>query len=371
MMGELKSWFQKVRRLMLDEREREVQILLKIQSYRNPYLDWYFWMASNFGEELFYITFLPLSAWVLGLREAAHFVVLMLFFCVGVGNWLKNIFLIPRPPHPRVWTPENVQKTDHGFPSTHTISFVAAPLYFIIYQYYDKFYRVQQYPLSLPIATILIFVIAGSVIFSRLYNGYHSPLDVAGGACIGFSFLFLWYFSWRHWLDDYLMWNSVYGPLVTFAIGASMIIFHPRPPEPTAALPESGMLFGAATGTVIAVQLSNVYDMQAFLGPPPTDTLLSFVRESFLHIHISRFLLGMIVVATVRAVFKLVFTRVVKRFYPDVKDANWVTTLVKFLNYMMISFAIIFWIQIIFHRLGIHTEHDLRPTSPFPTGFPK
>ena len=25
----------------------------------------------------------------------------------GLGNWLKNIFLIPRPPHPRVWTPGN------------------------------------------------------------------------------------------------------------------------------------------------------------------------------------------------------------------------------------------------------------------------
>jgi membrane-associated phospholipid phosphatase len=370
MMGELKGWFQRLRRVMLEEREREVQILQKIQSHRTPLFDWYFWLASNFGEELFYITFLPLSAWVLGLREAAHFVVLMLFFCVGVGNWLKNVFLIPRPPHPRVWTPEGVQKTDHGFPSTHTISFVAAPLYFLVYQYHDKFYRVQQYPVSLPVATVLIFVIAGSVIFSRLYNGYHSPLDVAGGSVIGLLFLGLWYTSWRHWFDQYLMWTSVYAPLVTFAVGACMVIFHPRPPEPTAALPESGMLFGAATGTVIAVQLSNIYDIQAFLGPPP-DTLFSFLRESVLHVQTTRFLLGMVIVAVVRSVCKLLFTSIVKRFYPDAKDANWVTAVVKFLNYMMISFAITFWIQMIFHKLGIHTDHDLRPTSAFPTGFPK
>jgi hypothetical protein len=52
---------------------------------------------------------------------------------------------------------------------------------------------------------------AASVIFSRLYNGYHSPLDVCGGALIGFLTVLTWYASIRYWYDTFLMWNSIYG----------------------------------------------------------------------------------------------------------------------------------------------------------------
>jgi len=367
-MGELKGWFQNLRRLMLEEREREVQYLLKIQSYRNRFLDLYFWLASNFGEEFFYITFLPLSTWSLGNKEAAHFVILMLFFCVGLGNWLKNIFLIPRPPHPRVWTPENKQKSDHGFPSTHTISFVGAPIYFILYQYHDKFYRVQNYPLSYGAAIFITFILAASVIFSRLYNGYHSPLDVCGGALIGFLTVSTWYASIRYWYDTFLMWNSIYAPILALLIGASMVFFHPRPNEPTAALPESGMLFGSAAGTTIGVQCGGIIDYASFLGVAPRITF-PFLLEP-LALQVMRFVVGILIVAILRDVNKKVFTGLMKKIYPDEKDSNLVTTHVKFLNYLVISFAITSWIQIVFHLLGLQTDYDLRPVTAFPTGFP-
>jgi len=367
-MGELKSWFQNLRRLMLEEREREVQYLLKIQSYRNSFLDWYFFFASNLGEEFFYITFLPFSTWTLGNKEAAHFVILMLFFCVGLGNWLKNIFLIPRPPHPRVWTPENKQKSDHGFPSTHTISFVGAPIYFMLYQYHDKVYRVQSYPLSFGTAAFLTFILAASVIFSRLYNGYHSPLDVGGGAIIGLITVTSWYISIRYWYDTFLMWNSFYAPMLALVIGASMVVLHPRPNEPTAALPESGMLFGSAAGTTIGVQFGGLIDYASILGVAPRVTF-PFLLEP-VTLQITRFIVGILIVAILRDINKKMFTGLVRKFYPDEKDSNWVTTNVKFLNYLVISFAITSWIQIVFHLLGLQTDYDLRPVTAFPTGFP-
>jgi len=165
------------------------------------------------------------------------------------------------------------------------------------------------------------------------------------------------------------MWKSIYAPITSFMVSIFMIIFHPRPPEPTAALPESGMLFGTAAGATIGVQLNTLFDMQSILGPTHEDRAM-FFRNAWL-LQISRFIVGMVIVILLRTVGKLLFTKLVKKFYPDEKDNNWVLTLVKYLNYFSISFAILFWIQIVFHQLGLHTDYDLRPVGLFPTGYPK
>jgi len=293
----------------------------------------------------------------------------MLFFCVGLGNWLKNVFLIPRPPSPRVWTPENVQKTDHGFPSTHTISFIAAPMYFLLYHYVDKFYQVPHYPLTLATSLLITILISGSIIFSRMYNGYHSPLDVAGGAVLGFSVCIIWYVSIRYWLDTLVMWKSFYVPLIILLISLSMVLLHPRPDEPTTALPESGMLFGTAGGVTIGAHLSTLFDWKTILGPPVMSSFTASLRETNFSLQLSRFILGMILVAISREIGKRSFTMLAKKLYPSDKEMNWRMTIVKFLNYWSIGFAICFWIMIIFHCVGLHTDYDLRPVTPFPTGF--
>jgi len=374
MMGELKTWFQQLRRSMLEEREREVQYLQKIQSFRTPFLDLYFSIASTFGEELFYITFLPITAWCIGAREAAHMVVLMLFFCVGLGNWLKNVFLIPRPPHPRVWTPENVQKSDHGFPSTHTVSFVAAPIYFMMYHFVDKFYRVPYYPVTFTTALLVVSFCSLSVIFSRLYNGYHSPLDVLGGSIFGLSLIPLWYHSIRHWVDSLLMWNSIYAPMFALIAALCMVVFHPKPAEPTAALPESGMLFGTCAGTIIAVNLPTILNVRTLLGAPAiidASGPFAAIAESDFRLHAVRFFIGILIVVPLRHLCKVVYTRAIRKIYPQEKDMNWVITLVKFINYFHISFTILFLIPVLFHCIGLATDYDLIPTSPYPTGYPR
>jgi len=211
---------------------------------------------------------------------------------------------------------------------------------------------------------------SGSVIFSRLYNGYHSPLDVAGGATVGLLFTTVWYFFLRYWLDKLLMWNSFFAPVLAFLIHFAMILLHPRPTEPTPALPESGMLFGAAAGNVIGSQMNTLFDVHAILGTPPTSFWLEFIRSSSLVLSVTRFMFGMIIVMLVRAIGKMVFTHIIKQIYPDEKDANWVVTLVKFFNYFVISLFISFGIIAIFHLVGLQQDYDLHPVSPFPTGFP-
>jgi len=130
------------------------------------------------------------------------------------------------------------------------------------------------------------------------------------------------------------------------------------------------MLFGAATGTCIGVQISCLVDWNSYLGASPTDGLLSFARDA-IHFHAVRFFVGMIIVAILRTVCKKFYKNTFKRMYPDPKDENWVMTLVKFFNYLTISIAILFWIKLVFHKFGIPTEFDLQPSNSYPTGFPK
>jgi membrane-associated phospholipid phosphatase len=375
-MGEIKGWFQRLRRKLLEEREREVKYIQKVQSFRNPVLDKYFYIASQFGEEFFYITFLPLTSWHLGNKEAAHMVVLMLFFGIGIGNCLKNIFLVPRPPHPRVWTPEGVQKSDHGFPSTHTITFVSAPIYFMLYHYIDKIYRIPFYPITFTTALVAISICSLSVIGSCIYNGYHSFQDVLGGTGYGLLLAALFYTSIRHSLDFLLTWNSYYAPLVAFAIPALLLTYHPRPPEATAALPESGMTLGTTAGTVVGVQMGPLFNLSELFEPGliPQDSFLSVFVETEYRLQLTRFLIGMIIVGIIRAVCKIYYTKIVNRYYlgtPVEKDVNWIHAVIKFLNYFTIAFAITCWIQILFRSGGLHTDYDLRVPNAFPTGHPR
>lgn len=376
-MGEIRGSFQRLRRGMLEEREREVQFIQRVQSFRTPFLDKYFYIASTFGEEFFYITFLPLTSWYLGNKEAAHMVVLMLLFGIALGNWLKNIFLIPRPPHPRVWTPEGVQKTDHGFPSTHTITFISAPIYFLLYHYIDKFYQIPFYPITFTTALMLISICSMSVIGSRIYNGYHSPMDVLGGAAYGLVVALLWYFSLRYFLDVLLMWNSYYAPMVGFAIPALLLLYHPRPPEATAALPESGMTLGTTAGTVTGVQIANLLNLSAAFEPATfsKDGRFNAVLDTEFTLQLARFLLGIVIVMVIRIVCKTYYTKLVQQYYagsPVEKDVNWIQAVVKFLNYFTIGFAITSWIQLVFRYFGLHTDYDLTlPLLYLPTGHPK
>jgi len=376
-MGEMKGWFQRVRRKLLEEREREVKYIQKVQSFRNPVLDKYFYIASQFGEEFFYITFLPLTSWHLGNKEAAHMVVLMLFFGIGLGNCFKNIFLVPRPPHPRVWTPEGVQKSDHGFPSTHTITFISGPIYFMLYHYIDKFYRVPLYPVTFTTALAITSICSLSVIGSRIYNGYHSPQDVLGGTTYRLLLGAFFYTTLRHYIDTLITWNSYYAPLVAFMIPALVLSYHPRPAEATAALPESGMTLGTTAGTLVGVQMGTLFNLPELFeaGIIEQDSPLAVLVETEFRLQFARFIIGMVIVGVVRAVCKSYFTKMVHKYYAGTaveKDLNWIHAVIKFLNYFAIAFSITCWIQILFRCGGLHTEYDLRvPLASLPTGHPR
>lgn len=78
--------------------------VLTIQQYRNAALDVYFQAFLFCAEEEFYLLMLPILIWnvdyALGRR-------LTLVVCIGLllGNFVKDVFRLPRPKSPPVWRP--------------------------------------------------------------------------------------------------------------------------------------------------------------------------------------------------------------------------------------------------------------------------
>ncbi|MEW5762117.1 MAG: phosphatase PAP2 family protein [Bacillota bacterium] len=155
-----------------------IEVILWIQSFRNPFLDGLFGFLSALGTESFYILFLPLVYWCLS-REAG--LGLGLVFLLGdyINGCVKDFFGLPRPSADRVavlW-PE----TSPGFPSGHAQNAV------VLWGYVAARWR---RPLTLALAVLMPLGIG----LSRLYLGAHFPHDVLGGWLLGLAvlLLFLW-----------------------------------------------------------------------------------------------------------------------------------------------------------------------------------
>ncbi len=238
---------------------------------------------------------------------------------IGIGNILKNIFLIPRPSHP-VWVPSGDPEKDHGLPSTHTMSATTLPWYYLLFLYYLE----PRSPVSL-LEIGLVFLWTVSVALSRVYNGHHTPLDVGVGALLGVTMLAAFTFEIRHWVDAIILSHSFTGMFTLIGTFVSALVLHPVPPKiPTPAFPETGLVTGTATGAVLGAWIRhnsvNSHHVYSYICeffhwnscsyPPP---LSPFLANRILLVYILRFILGVVVVMIVRVVVKKVATLVILR----------------------------------------------------------
>lgn len=116
--------------------------------------------------------------------------------------------------------------------------------YFFVYLYVDQAAHVNSYILSTPTAFILFSSFVFSIIFSRLYLGYHSLLDVFTGSALG-VFLLIWFHqSLRYYLDAWVVTGIPGAISLTFLAGYFCMRFHPQPPVYSPASAETGITFG-------------------------------------------------------------------------------------------------------------------------------
>eukprot|EP01102_Stenamoeba_stenopodia_P011854 TRINITY_DN3668_c0_g1_i2.p1 TRINITY_DN3668_c0_g1~~TRINITY_DN3668_c0_g1_i2.p1 ORF type:complete len:412 (+),score=41.73 TRINITY_DN3668_c0_g1_i2:153-1388(+) len=357
--------FPRFRNFLLKEVLREYSIVTQIQKIRNPFLDIYFAVASTLGEELFFTAFIPFCAWSVSIRLCIHYATLLALGIV-TGNYLKNIFLLPRPASPPCWV--RWKTDDHGLPSTHTISSFTLSTYIFLYIYVDgDQWLIHEY-VSLPTALFFTVLWFGSISFSRLYNGLHTPIDVITGFCIGVILLTFFYTFLRHVVDCINASSALIVPIFELSFGAAIVYLHPRPPVPSSVLPESTLVLGVATGAWLAKWLINAFDIpQCFIIFDPllptygSDGVKTFF-SSGVALGFTRFFSGILILAATRYFAKKFFNFLCKLGFEIAGYRNYdrlnLELAVKYLNYTSLGIAVGVPAQYLFKYVGLSTPLD-------------
>jgi len=145
----------------------------------SPLLDIPVTLITHMGDEIFYLSLMPMFYWSIDRRIGAELTVLFLLSaCLTI--YIKMIAAQPRPFQydPRVQM--IVQVSSGGFPSGHTQG--ALTVWGYLYrQIKDGWFRLA--------ACLLILLIP----LSRLYLGVHFPVDLVGGYFLGLLSLIIFY----------------------------------------------------------------------------------------------------------------------------------------------------------------------------------
>lgn len=158
--------------------EADHQLVVMLQKHTgNQTLDRIFVFISAMGRTPFYIAALLLIL-LFSWQSALH-LLFLLALSELLNALIKMIVNRPRPfvRHADVINKDRVE-SGSGFPSCHTQNTIIFWVYLMIS---------LQEPILIPTG----LVIAGLIIFSRLYLGLHYFSDVMAGALIGLSILLL------------------------------------------------------------------------------------------------------------------------------------------------------------------------------------
>jgi len=196
---------------------------------------------SFLGNELYYImVLLALCVWVR--PQLAYSFGLLLAFSLYVGNFMKNLFYLPRPGAPAQTLERN---HDWGFPSTHAMCAVTLP-FFLLVRMADSFRTVS----SMTLAIVCACLYSLAIMASRIYLGVHSFFDLLGGIFFGVPLL-LGFLHLEPWLWQFVSGDSRI-PMLLIMGAALLAYFHPEP-HPTTSFYVSTLMMGTASGGFVVV----------------------------------------------------------------------------------------------------------------------
>ncbi|MCK9613396.1 MAG: phosphatase PAP2 family protein [Bacteroidales bacterium] len=171
------------------------ELLLFLNGYHHPFLDFIFWYATNAWTWLpvyFILIFLSIKLY----RRQAIFIVLFAAICIACTdlasvNFFKEVFQRYRPTHnleirEQVHILHDYRGGLYGFVSSHAANFFGLATFLSV-----VFYRKVRH--FIP----LIFLWVGIIAYSRIYLGVHYPADIFFGALLGIIIGLLIGFAFR------------------------------------------------------------------------------------------------------------------------------------------------------------------------------
>ena len=284
----------------------------------------------------FYITFLPFLFWS-GNQRLARSATLLMATCIYSGNAIKDVVCAPRPSCPPVERIGGAERggehaEEYGFASTHTInSFVLSA--FVAWHCGYRPWRALGVEPAVADAAVWSAVLlwTAAVMYSRIYLGMHSPVDVVAGFAIGVVTLVFWVL-----LDPFVeaFITDTTSAVVPFQLTMSVLLVnaYPVPLRRTPSFTYAVYFSGVCSGVVIGVwrTYTRFHDAaaqaaaRAHLWRPVSENLGVGAAEAALSAVagesgvvglrvLARFVVGLAIVLAARAVTKAVASRVLMR----------------------------------------------------------
>ncbi len=169
-----------------------IDILLILQDVRNSIPEWFNQLMEAISDS-FFISYMAIILfavifWVVD-KKRASIVCMSVSLAMVIFTVLKPVIKQPRP-----WDVDSrvnpyVSESGHAFPSGHSAIATSA-------------YGSTAYVLRKWYVTIIAAAIIGLILFSRLWLGHHTPLDLIAGMIIGLATIFLSGYLVKRFYDD-------------------------------------------------------------------------------------------------------------------------------------------------------------------------
>ncbi|XP_005805947.1 sphingosine-1-phosphate phosphatase 2 [Xiphophorus maculatus] len=260
---------------------------------RNRLLHFLFLFSAALGHEVFYITCLPCIHWNLDpflCRRLVNMWTLVMY----VGQVMKDLLKLPRPPSPPVVKLETRVDAEYGLPSTHAMAATAISFTLLL----SAPSRVQ---FCFQTGLLIAATFSSLVSLSRLYTGMHSVLDVVCGILITVVLILLTYPFWESF--DSFQLTSPLSPIIALSLLLFLSYTYPELDHYTTTRGDTTTILGACAGCSVGywanVQLGDTFEPRGPLPVPlPTVTALSVARGA------GRSLVGVVALVGTRQIVK-------------------------------------------------------------------
>ena len=353
-------------------------------NYKHPLFDIYFTATSFLAEEEFYLLMLPFLFWNGAFNVATH---LNFIICLGllVGNSLKMIFKLPRPKKVSKRDIRSVEihwihifkqklsnkgnesdtNCEYGFPSTHAINSVTNTITAIIF-----FYDTVR---DIPLWTLLLTIIwISSLTFGRIYLGAHTPVDIISGLIIGLIITLTYCIFTKTIGDNWIYQTQTYYMIPQILIWATSCLYVSPLKTPPGTFYQNTACIGLLTGSCIGLQYWDyTISSTSFTSPIycPTPAYITYIIGEYIRGSrspiLSRWVFGLLIVQSIRLLStSLLSTVILTLFKIDIRDkckndeniptksAFIGVNIIKFINYNIIGFCVLFAIPTLYQMAG-------------------
>uniref|UniRef100_A0A674N0N2 Sphingosine-1-phosphate phosphatase 2 n=1 Tax=Takifugu rubripes TaxID=31033 RepID=A0A674N0N2_TAKRU len=271
---------------------------------RNWPLHFLFLFSAGMGHEIFYITCLPCIHWNLD-PFLCRRLVNMWTMVMYIGQLMKDLLKLPRPPSPPVVKLETRVDVEYGLPSTHAMAATAIS-FTVLLSAQSRF----QFPFQ--VGLMVAVTMSSLVSLSRLYTGMHSVLDVISGVLLSAVLILLTYPYWEA-IDQFQL-SSPLSPAVGLMLPLFLSYTYPDLGHYSTTRGDTTTILGAGGGCFAGYWVSERLGPTIEPGGPlpaplPTLTLHALAWGA------ARFLVGVLALVGTRQVVKTLSLRVLYAWY--------------------------------------------------------